>query len=429
MVLVYASIGGAANTNLALWTITVSDSIDIDRGRWPILARIERKTNTVAQSSPGLLLVKQDQEDREPQPFQILTVHEPDVDCPRDVTSRSDYLEICFFAELSAGCEHRYELYETEPSSSPPPDSSDAPTLHYAGEGLGTTVNSGPAAFEFDPLSGQLYLYTPRIAGVYGKMGFQQERQRAIHWNPDVKMPPSKWGSTSEWRSDDPERTPDFKESRGRTVYRTVRSGYLPVIAARVYCEVSYTVFAGMPFMLEASRLRFEQEASVRAIRNNELVFSRGIHTHGAWPNKNGGPELGLLYDEKAPQTIQRAVTRLASDIPWIALLHLRLLYGISIVNLWHGSSAPPGSDGPQDHDAQYYFLDYGQHTRERRPHYDFAYVCRKLVGSATVPKGATYAERSAFLVFALDENEERRFDDMLRWTRLLQNPPVVVVE
>jgi hypothetical protein len=236
-------------------------------------------------------------------------------------------------------------------------------------------------------------------------------------------------GHASGWDSTNPERTPDFKESRGPFAYRMVRSGNLPIISEAVHCEVSYTIFAGMPFIMETSRLRFDQDVTLGVVRNNELVFNRGIHTHGAWPDEKRKPVIGLLYDEEEPKTIQDAVKKLAPDIPWVALFHERLLYGISIVNLWHGNSAPPGSAGPQDENAQYYFLDYGAHGREGRPNYDFAYVSRKLVGSATAPKGATYAERSAFLVFALNENEERRFDDMLRWTRLLQNPPVVVVE
>ena len=41
----------------------------------------------------------------------------------------------------------------------------------------------------------------------------------------------------------------------------------------------------------------------------------------------------------------------------------------------------------------------------------------------------ATYSERSAFLAFRLGADRPHRFDDLLRWTTLLRQPPNVTVK
>ena len=92
------------------------------------------------------------------------------------------------------------------------------------------------------------------------------------------------------------------------------------------------------------------------------------------------------------------------------------------------------------DDDAHYYFLDYGKHGTEERFDLNFAYFCRVLVFQynipvnyskppVTVPRGATYTERSAFLTFRVGEYEAHRFGDLLRWTTLLRRSPKLTIE
>ena len=421
--LVLASMGGghlnAKGPAISSWSIAVTDSVDIDRGSWPIVARVKLP---VGIDDPVFVLRREGR--HEPVAHQVLAVVEPDVARRANVVEANDgVVDVCFFADLSAGGMRRFDL---DLVAKPMQARLAGPEVQYRGEGFGTTVDAGVAEFAFDSVSGQFMSYVPQQSGRGEKMGFVQDRRKPIHWNPDVWMPPAPWGHVSDWDTSKPELTPDFSESRGPLAYRSVRRGVMPHSNGTV-AEVSYTVFAGMPFILETSRMEFVDDAAIRAVRHNELVFSRGIHTHGIWPDDTGKPQIGRLFDPEDPKRIYGLIKRLKPDIPWIGLVHPSGGYGIAIVNNWYGSSAPEGSVGPQDENAVYYLLDYGEHLAENF-HFNFSYVCRTLLPPGSVVKGSVFAERSAFLTFSVGPDEETHYDYLLRWTKLLGSLPVVEV-
>jgi hypothetical protein len=401
------------------WSIAVTESLEIDRGSWPIVARVRLPADI---DDPLFVLRRQGR--RAPVAHQLLAVVEPDVTRRANASEADDRLvDVCFFADLRAGARRRFDLDLVAESRQAPPG---APALKYRGARFGTTVDTGPVEFAFDPVSGQLLSYVPQQNGRGGELGFVQHRRIPIHWNPDVWAPPASWGHASDWNSSNPERTPDFSESRGPLAYRSVRRGLMPSSNGTL-TEISYTVFAGMPFILESSRMEFTNDTDVRAVRHNELVFNRGIHTHGIWPDAAGKPQLGRLFDPQDPRKIYGNIKLLKADIPWIGLVHPREGYGIVIVNNWYGSSAPEGSAGPHDGDAVYNLFDYGEHAGENF-HFNFSYVCRSLLPPVTVVKGSVFGERSAFLTFSVGLDGDGRYDRLLRWTKLLGNLPVVEV-
>ena len=367
---------------IASWSIAVTESLEIDRGSWPIVARVRLPADI---DDPLFVLRRQGR--RAPVAHQLLAVVEPDVTRRANASEADDRLvDVCFFADLRAGARRRFDLDLVAESRQAPPG---APALKYRGARFGTTVDTGPVEFAFDPVSGQLLSYVP------------QQNGRG-------------------------ERTPDFSESRGPLAYRSVRRGLMPSSNGTL-TEISYTVFAGMPFILESSRMEFTNDTDVRAVRHNELVFNRGIHTHGIWPDAAGKPQLGRLFDPQDPRKIYGNIKLLKADIPWIGLVHPREGYGIVIVNNWYGSSAPEGSAGPHDGDAVYNLFDYGEHAGENF-HFNFSYVCRSLLPPVTVVKGSVFGERSAFLTFSVGLDGDGRYDRLLRWTKLLGNLPVVEV-
>jgi hypothetical protein len=409
----------ANDSALASWSIAVTDSVDIDRGSWPIVARVKLPAGI---DDPVFVLRREGRQ--EPVAHQVLAVVEPDVARLADVADVNDGLvDVCFFTDLS-GCGMR--RFDLDLVAKPRQATLGAPELQYRGERFGTRVDAGAAEFAFDAVSGQFMTYVPQQSGRGEEMGFVQDHRKPIHWNPDVWIPPAAWGHVSDWNTSKPELTPDFNESRGPLAYRSVRRGVMPN-SNETLAEVSYTVFAGMPFILETSRMEFTNDTDIGAVRHNELVFSRGTHTHGIWPDDTGTPQLGRLFDPEDPKKIYGQIKRMKADIPWVGLVHPYGGYGIAIVNNWYGSSAPEGKVGPQDENAVYYLLDYGEHAAENF-HFNFSYVCRTLLPPVTVVKGSVFGERSAFLTFSVGPAGEARYDYLLRWTKLLGNLPVVEV-
>ena len=68
-------------------------------------------------------------------------------------------------------------------------------------------------------------------------------------------------------------------------------------------------------------------------MRNNELVFSRGMHTHAVWADDPNAPATKMLYDKADPKRFFGRVAQVPVDIPWLGLFHDEHRYGIAVVN------------------------------------------------------------------------------------------------
>jgi len=278
-----------------------------------------------------------------------------------------------------------------------------------------------------------LSTYRPKLAGIEQDVCFRQGADRPCHWNPDVWVDGKSWGHTSDWNCERPATCPEMAIVRGDLAFRMVRRGRM-WSAENVQATVCYTAFAEMPFLLESSEMEFTAATAVKAIRHNELVFSRGFHTEAIWPDEQGVPRTTAIYNKPDPKKFLGIVQTVSPDIPWLGLLHDEKRYGIGIVNFFRREATIDGSSARTEN-ARYYFLDYGAHGTGERYDYNFAYMCRALYYEGTrsapvqIQAGTVYEERSAFLVFTLGTEETGRYTDLLKWVQLLREPPIVTVE
>jgi hypothetical protein len=122
-------------------------------------------------------------------------------------------------------------------------------------------------------------------------------------------------------------------------------------------------------------------------------------------------------------------VAVLPPDTPYIGLFNELDGVGICMVNLGrYVDSYSPAGDATNMF-TQYYLYDSGMWLNSKdHPDWAFVYMCRPEIYYPTVvPKGTVFAERNAILVFDLGQGK-RRFDNLLRWVRLLRTPPLVTV-
>ena len=91
---------GHLNANypaIASWSIAVTDSVDIDRGRWPIVARVKLPAGI---DDPVFVLRRDGWQ--EPVAHQVLAVVEPDVARRANVAETNDGLvDVCFFTDFT----------------------------------------------------------------------------------------------------------------------------------------------------------------------------------------------------------------------------------------------------------------------------------------------------------------------------------------
>lgn len=403
--------------------VTVRESAGLERTGCPVLVRLDAPEAGGKRPSLRVFAVSADGTESAV-PSQVMAVADPLSDVPG---ISNGTIELCFQADLKSNAVARFVV---KPAGGAAPEPADK--LAYENGGFGIKVDSGPVQFIFDPFSGQFASYRPKLAGVGSNLVFRQVgKNRPCHWNPDVWVEGQSWGHTSDWNCERPELRPDLAIDRGALAFRMYRRGRI-WSAEGVEATVVYTAFAGMPFMLESSSMRFTTNLNVKAIRHNELVFSRGIHTLAVWPDTNGVPQSAALYNKPDPKTFLGKVKTVSADIPWVALANDEKGYGIGVVNVWRKESTLDGSS-PRSENACIYFLDYGEHGVGEHYDWNFAYVCRPLYYDdktpVAIPSGALYQERSAFLAFKMAGQEDVRYRDLLRWVDWLRNPPVITVE
>ncbi|HVF10968.1 MAG TPA: hypothetical protein VNA16_09210, partial [Abditibacteriaceae bacterium] len=369
-------------------TITVVETAGLERKGWPITASILVDKKEI--DTPDDLNLWRDagtpQEKRIA--VQVLDVVTPEfIEAKDKPEARADLLaiEFCFLADLPANGTVTYQLRTGKPDATAPAAQLPVTPLTVTGEDLGRTVDTGPARFAFDPASGQLLSYTPTLAGMKQPLTFNQGEPRPVHWNPDVWAPPLPWGHTSDWARGKPGREIEHTKIRsGPVALRILRAGIMPT-SNGVKTSVTYTAFAGMPFLLESSSMEFTANTHVNAVRNNELVFNRSQHTHGVWINEAGQVNTVLGYDPAEPKKFRGYLGSVDDPmIPFIGLFHNTQRYGIGIVNLARLAYAPLSIASTQDR-SHYYFLDYGDHGTGERYEWNFMYVSRSEIPNATI--------------------------------------------
>lgn len=408
-------------------TIEIRETAQMDREGWPIVVGVPVPADAGAEA---LKLVRVDEAgDEHALRFQEIERLEPRYLGNREPRDPVNVIEIAFLADLPAGATVRYRLYyDGDEAASPAEfDATDDPTLNIqSADGLERTVDTGVARFAFHENSGQLLNY--QFLETEFMPQFDQYEIRPVHHNPDVWSPPHAWGHVSGWDVETPELRPEYREIQGPIMWQSLRTGDIPR-SNGVDTSVTYTIFAGMPVIFEASMMRFTRDTRVNAVRNNELVFSRGYHTHGIYTEHDGQITAVRGYDPDDPPKIHGdlGVEPLPPDIPFIGLFHETRGHGVGMVTLERFTHGTQSLTSAQSGGASYYFNDYGEHRELDK---NFLYFCRGEIRSPTVvPAGAVFAERSAILAFPVGEKDEAdRFDELQRWTKLLRHPPYVRV-
>lgn len=345
-----------------------------------------------------------------------------------DRTAPVRAVDLCFPITLQAGETRSYRLLRSGSSLNLPWTPHRPTDLRIEGRGPGAQIDTGHTVFGFHPSNGQFGWYLPQNAGVTNRLGFRQAGEAACHHNPDVWCFPRPWGHTSDWPCLATNGSaPEQIVQQGPLVYRFIRTGWMPNCDG-IRTRVSYTVFAGLPFLLESSSMEFTKSLVVYAVRNNELVFNRGIHTHAAYPDASGRVVSVRAFDPEHPTHFlgRLPIPDLDPDIPWVALYNETNQSGVALLNLerWSFTGSP---SRPINMPAYYYFNDYGSHGTGARFDWNFLYLCRaEIFTISALPAGSQFGENSA--VFILQEGTVRpdHLQEIEPWRKRLKCPPLV---
>jgi|GEM_PF-928896 len=433
-----APAGGAIAAYPNFFVITVKERGGLARQGWPVTAGVPIRCGEVADPYASLYLVRYDPGFKnEPIPFHVFDVVQPEFGPEIEAQSGKSggrgkewphLFQVGFPADLPANGTGTYLLYYSAQKSVPARAIGPA-SLTYRGENPGVTLDTGDVTFGLNPKTGSLMTFAADFSRKRQLYSFKQDgRQLDIHYNPDVWAPPLSWGHTCDWDLGNPgPYTPSLDISRSSYAYRSFRKGLMPR-SNETKVDFTYTFYAGVPFFYADSRMEFTLNTLVNAVRNSELVFSRGQMTHGVWADEKGRPQEARLYDPDNVPRVYHKVAEVSPDTQFVGMFSELDGAGICLVNLGrYAQSYSPAAD-PLNYKSEYYVSDLGLWLDSDHPSWAFTYMTRPEVYYNTViPKGTVFEERNAVLVFRVGEGKQR-FDDLLHWVKRLRTPPAVTI-
>ena len=280
--------------------------------------------------------------------------------------------------------------------------------LVLSGDGLGKTLRSPDLVLQFHPQSGQILTleYPKERVRLWNKAG-------VIHWNPDVFIPGLAWDHSFDWNP--PEA---FEEKAGGFVYVNARRGPMPRVRD-VDLEVRYEVAAGRPYFIAETKMTFNKDLGVIAVRNDEMVLFKDLFDGLMYKDKDGRVvTLPLRERPEAPFGLAHIAP---VDIPWAGLVNSKEGYGFfSLRILATASSLGPGGDYGHKAGTYFYAPSDGDYVYWVRPYlYTWGdYATNNLL--TFVPKGSFFYEKNAYVLLRLNEGTPGELDTLLR---KLRNP------
>ncbi|MFH1741663.1 MAG: hypothetical protein ABIH23_21875 [bacterium] len=416
--------GGIPSNALEYESFALAEEAGLDRKAEPCEVAVSVYLDEIVRSlAEELRLYRMNKEgDLIPVPIQVFDEDGvPGVIKPAQYyQSRSNYLyspsktaRIFFLAEVPANGTVPYVI--TYGDASPPPAPQPKSTLKIEGEAPGFVVSNEYYTCVLHPKCGQINSLKIQGEAAADVPVLTNHLTMAAHWNPDSYGANGKWGHTFAW---DP---PDHVDvaTRGPLMLRITNSGRMPDETPQVYASVSYSFYAGVPYVGVTTMMEVRDPYSASALRNGELVLDTHLMTHFVWKDKAGQlnriptmPRGGIL-DDLAIMT--------EPDVPWLAMTNELDGYGIAAI--WTTSDAFDRERGTRPVFRPGYFL-YSHHEWgtpltyfTRAWVYPFSYKGRRP--NIMVEPGAVYLERGVFYPFLFKPGSEYKqvetVDTMLR--------------
>ncbi|MEW6741498.1 MAG: hypothetical protein AB1486_01965 [Planctomycetota bacterium] len=311
----------------------------------------------------------------------------------------SESVRLAFLADVAARATRVYCVgYGALPDVAPP---SPSETLAIRTGERGTIVENSFYRIDLDPRCGQLNSFVIKGAPA-GTPRLTNSTSGTVHWNPDTYGDNGRWGHSFSW--DPPERT--HVAARGPLLYRVTRSGRMPGSNPEVELSVTYSFWAGVPYVRMSSVMRVTDDYGSLAVRNGELVFDGELFDAFAWKEKSG--QIRKIRALHRPDPLIDAPATPAADVPWVALYNTQGRYGLASVALT-AYAFDPRNGTPSLYRPAYFLYCHPFWARPltyfvRAWVYPWGYNDRGPV--IPVSQGSTYVEDAAYLPFLLDDAE-----------------------
>lgn len=290
--------------------------------------------------------------------------------------------------------------------------------LTVTGPSLGATVENKHFIVRLDEKSGQIASFdvkgreenpVPRLTNSYSS---------AVHWNPDSFSDNGLWGHTFAW--DPPDST--VVTARGPIMFRVTNSGRMPASTPQVHSSVTYTFYAGVPYVKVSTVTEARDKVNISAIRNGEIVLDSHLVTHFVWQDDTG--EVKTIRTLHGPNWQDEWAARVDHDVPWLAMTNEHENYGLGEIVTssvsFNAASGMATTHRPAFYLYYHHFWQIPVTYFTRAWVYPFSDYQRGPI--IPVDAGSTYVNQAAFLPFYLGEGGSR-YEAIIDASRELQTP------
>ncbi|MBI4558325.1 MAG: hypothetical protein HY706_12155 [Candidatus Hydrogenedentes bacterium] len=327
-------------------------------------------------------------------------------------------LDVVFLASVPARGARVYIIaYDNPTAEILAPLSSD---LRVTGPELGATVENESYRVQLDKKSGQIAAI--ELKGRHEKPvpPLTNSYSFAMHWNPDSFADNAQWGHTFAWNP--PDHT--YVTANGPILFRITNRGRMPDSTPQVQTSVTYSFYAGLPYVKCTTVTEARDPVNASAIRNGEIVLDSHLVTHFVWQEKTG--KLKKIRTVHGPNWQDEWATRVDHDVPWIAMTNELDDYGIGTA-IENSFAFNPVCGEATTHRPAFYL--YYHHFWQipltyftRGWVYPFSDYQRGPI--LPVKAGSTYVEKMAFVPFYMKDHG-KRYQDMMDASTQVEYPLV----
>ncbi|MCE5249588.1 hypothetical protein LLG96_05140 [bacterium] len=341
---------------------------------------------------------------------------------------------VVFMADVKALSSERYLVCCGNPEAKPP--QYDTP-MTVTGKDVFYTIDNPMYRIITEEKSGQIdeidlkFATKPSLRFKYG----------TLHWNPDFIVVPGDFPMTGyTWWYAHHFDKPEYEVESGPVFFSIKRRQLIPG-QDTAYMEVYYRFYAGLPYFISETLIEAKKDTRTFAIRNDELAFGRNDFNLVGWRNKT--PDMfeshlgeigstGLYYEGYHSGHVLGSA--LPPNMAWISMFNRNNGYGVGSIRLeWENINRLTGEPSPlynshtviSEHDEGLYWFR------------SLIYSPRAIEGVSTdelekylvrVPKGSSYREKNAYVMYASDkDNPFGPIDDL--WMKLRKPLQVKVIQ
>jgi hypothetical protein len=311
---------------------------------------------------------------------------------------------VAFLADVPAKSSRVYLVYYNNADAMVKTYKTD---LQVQGEAPGLQIDNNVFSVDLHSNSGHLDQITLK-SKPHDPFFHRLETNGAMHWNPDIYVPPRPWSHTADWKPPRSVKTLAGPVIAKSEVWDNLRG--VPEVDA----SVSYEFYPGVPYFISSTCMRINETVNCLALRNAELVFKRELITHAAW--YDAVRDTVVIYDVANMPDLTDL--KMDADVPWITFFNKEKGIGFAGIQLNYanmGIESSPRLLNP------FFYITAGPWVYWARG-LSHTFLSSNMQQVVPVLKGNVFYEKWAYMVYELDKNNDP-FIPIRNWQKLLTHP------